>query len=39
MASRGSEAQRLCKRYQPINERRLMEKQINRKIKMLASVR
>ena len=39
MASRGGEAQRLCKRDQPINERRLMEKQINRKIKMLASVR
>ena len=39
MASRGSEAQRLCKRDQPIDERRLTEKQINRKIKMLASVR
>ena len=39
MASRGSEAQRLCKRDQPINERRLVEKQINRKIKMLAGVR
>ena len=39
MASRGSEAQRLCKRDQPINERRSMQKQINRKIKMLASVR
>ena len=39
MASRGSEAQELCKRDHPINERRLMEKQININIKMLASVR
>ena len=38
MASRGSEAKKLCKRDQPINERRLMEKQINKNIKMLASV-